>query len=950
QLGDGTTDRSYVPKQIGGADDWSAVTAGDYGGRALRHDGSMRAWGYDDGGAGRFGDGSAAYTQYYSPKMIFTGVPAVGRQPVDVIAGYNHALMLKGDGTLWGWGANQYGQAGGTGTRLSPAPVDAGREWADVSAGLNFTLGLKADGTLWSWGYNNQGQLGHGDQTARSTPAQVGTGADWISVAAGSYSGFALKADGTLWSWGLNTEGQLGHGDYVTWRFTPTQVGTDTDWAEILDAGSHAFALKADGTLWAWGDNFLGRLGLGDEVNRNAPEQVGSFDDWVAASAAGHSLGVRADGTLWAWGRGNNSQLGLGDTENRSVPTQVAGTGWADVAAGSLYSLARKADGTMWAWGANDHGQLGLGDTTSRNTPTRVGSSSGWTGVSTKSFSSYAIDAAGLVYSWGRNDTGQLGLGDTNSRNIPTFTSAAGDVTEPLLLGVRSATHPVPGVAYPLDDFTASVDMYDTGSHIVGYSWVIDQLTDTVPDEIVDTFGVDTLIVAENLAVGTWYLHVRAVDGGANASAVFTRAIMVSEPVVVNAPPVAVVDSYSTAEDTPLSIAAPGVLGNDTDAEDDALTAVKLTDPAHGDLTLSSTGSFAYTPDADYNGTDSFTYKANDTAADSNVATVTITVTPVEDLPPIIKIEGDNRFETAVAASLEAYPDGLDDAGARTVVIATGRNWPDALGGSSLAGALDGPILLVDTNSVPAEVSAEIARLKADKAIILGGTAAVGTPVETALKLQLGTADVTRIAGAGRYETADKIAAKVIELAGASFDGTAFVATGAKFPDALGAAPLAAANAWPLYLANPTTGLSSATKSAMDGVDTVLVLGGTAVVSPAAETYLNTTYGDANVTRLAGADRYETAVKVATWGVDHAGLGWNRVAIATGTNFPDALAGGVLQGRVGSVMLLTKSDALNTYTSAALSTHKADIATVTFFGGLGALPQVVRDQVSGALE
>jgi len=130
----------------------------------------------------------------------------------------------------------------------------------------------------------------------------------------------------------------------------------------------------------------------------------------------------------------------------------------------------------------------------------------------------------------------------------------------------------------------------------------------------------------------------------------------------------------------------------------------------------------------------------------------------------------------------------------------------------------------------------------------------------------------------------------------------------------------------------------------------VLVLGGTAVVSPNVEIYLNTTYGDANVTRLAGPDRYDTAARIATWGVDHAGLGWNRVAIATGENFPDALAGGVLQGRVGSVMLLTKSDSLDPYTAEALSAYKGDITTVTFFGGLGALPQHVRDDVADALE
>lgn len=414
----------------------------------------------------------------------------------------------------------------------------------------------------------------------------------------------------------------------------------------------------------------------------------------------------------------------------------------------------------------------------------------------------------------------------------------------------------------------------------------------------------------------------------------------------LNTPPVAAGDAFETVRDTPLVVAAPGVLGNDTDAEDDTLTAIKVTDPAHGSVTLGLNGSFTYTPAADYRGTDTFTYQANDGTANSNVATVTVTVT----LPPIIPIEGADRFETAVAASLEAYPDGLDDAGARTVVIATGRNWPDALGGSSLAGALDGPILLVDTAAVPADVTSEITRLKADKAIILGGTAAVTGAVEAALKTQLGAGDVTRIAGTNRYETADKTASKVIELRGAAFDGTAFVATGAKFPDALGAAPLAAANAWPLYLANPATGLSAATKAAMNGVDTVLVLGGTAVVLPAVETYLNTTYGDPNVTRLAGADRYDTAAKIATWGVNNAGLGWNRVAIATGTNFPDALAGGVLQGRVDSVMLLTKSDALDPFTAAALSAHKTDITSVTFFGGLGALPQTVRDQVSAALE
>src|SRR5207244_287727 len=118
---------------------------------------------------------------------------------------------------------------------------------------------------------------------------------------------------------------------------------------------------------------------------------------------------------------------------------------------------------------------------------------------------------------------------------------------------------------------------------------------------------------------------------GTLASNTATVTIAVS---AVNSAPGAVNDSYTTAEDTPLTIAAPGVLGNDADADSSTLTAIVVTNPSHGVLVLNANGSFTYTPAANYNGLDSFTYKANDGAADSNVATVTITVNPVND-PPV---------------------------------------------------------------------------------------------------------------------------------------------------------------------------------------------------------------------------------------------------------------------------------------------------------------------------
>lgn len=400
------------------------------------------------------------------------------------------------------------------------------------------------------------------------------------------------------------------------------------------------------------------------------------------------------------------------------------------------------------------------------------------------------------------------------------------------------------------------------------------------------------------------------------------------------------------------TIPAPGLLGNDWDIDGDSLSVQIVSQPVHGTVVAYPNGAYTYTPDGTYeSGPDTFTYRLHDGTVFSEPATATVMVQDLADpepLPPIIPIAGATRFATAVAASLEAYPNGLVLTGARTVVIATGRNWPDALGGSSLAGVLDCPILLVDTASVPGDVADEIDRLEATDAIILGGRSAVAESVFAALELQLGDGNVDRIAGDSRYETADLIAQRVIDLQGPGYDGTAFVATGGKFPDALGAAPLATANGWPLYLVNPLTGISEGTRLAMDKVTDVLVLGGTSAVS--ADVYDELAASSASIERLTGDDRYDTAVTIATWGVNHAGLGWNRVAIATGVNFPDALAGGVFQGRVRSVMLLTGPTALNSRTGAALTAHKADITTVTFFGGTKALPSVVRDQVGAALE
>ncbi len=309
---------------------------------------------------------------------------------------------------------------------------------------------------------------------------------------------------------------------------------------------------------------------------------------------------------------------------------------------------------------------------------------------------------------------------------------------------------------------------------------------------------------------------------------------------------------------------------------------------------------------------------------------------PVKPLPQIIS--GNNRYLTAIKGSQTAFPNGSS-----AVVIATGENFADALGGAGLAGALDGPLLLTQKASLPGPVMTEVGRLNAKKAYILGGTGAVSAQVEASLKTKLGTNNVIRLQGSNRYQTADRVAAETIRVLNTSgtYTGDAFVATGANFPDALGASPIAAAQGMPVFLADPTR----STVPLPASVKRVWITGGTAAVSAPTETSLKRSLGTANVKRLAGGNRFDTAARVAAFGVGR-GMSWEGVGITTGMNFPDALAAGPALGSRGAVMLLTDTNAVPQHTSTALSANKTKISRVTFFGGDAAVPPGVRTTVN----
>ena len=308
-----------------------------------------------------------------------------------------------------------------------------------------------------------------------------------------------------------------------------------------------------------------------------------------------------------------------------------------------------------------------------------------------------------------------------------------------------------------------------------------------------------------------------------------------------------------------------------------------------------------------------------------------------------VSMGGDDRFETAVAISSKAYY-----ATASTIIIANGRNFPDALGGAALAGGYDAPILPCERTYIPSAVANEIKRLGATKAIILGGTSAVSTDVDRALK-NLGVTSITRIGGASRYETARMVAQFSIAHSGNSWDGTAFVATGRNFPDALVSSPIAAARRWPIYLSDPGAYPSVlAAQMKADGVKRVILLGGEGTVSADYEEAMQSTIGDA--IRLGGRDRYATGLLIAQYGVEHAGLTWDAMAIATGQNFPDALAGGILGSTRGTVILLTPSAYLHSEVEGLIREVRDEMGTVHYLGKTGAVSTAVRDKVASLIE
>ena len=401
-------------------------------------------------------------------------------------------LGIRYDGSLWAWGSNEHGNLGigevwvndirwgRLATQPSPVQVGNDYDWTHIATNETHSLGIRADGSLWSWGWNFHGQLGLGDSceqqynwngetsTARFVPTLVCDDYVWTHISAGYYHSLAMREDGTLWAWGDVTGGKLGIGaEYgsvdIFGQFRgepqtrPVQVGTDTDWVYVSAGQDNSFGIKADGSLWGWGWNCCGELGVGDvqheypnywgdlvsgRAPHPSPVRIGEDYGWthVFASAC-HSLGIR-NGRLFSWGWNANNQLGLGAhpgsydgvgrwvPDDQYLPTQVGtDTDWVYVSGGWYNSFGIKTNGSLWSWGQNCCGQLGIGETETDSWgmlldhdklgPIQVGTSTNWVSAGGGWSNSIGLQSDGSVWVWGNNRDGGLGIGTTENQLVP---------------------------------------------------------------------------------------------------------------------------------------------------------------------------------------------------------------------------------------------------------------------------------------------------------------------------------------------------------------------------------------------------------------------------------------------------------------------------------------------------------------------------------------------------
>jgi alpha-tubulin suppressor-like RCC1 family protein len=321
ELGDGATVSSPLPVPVSGLTSAIQVVGSYQGGFALATGGTVWAWGNDD--VEHVGPPDGVLTDSLVPVQVsgLTNVTAIS-------ASGQSGYALRADGTVWAWGYNNVGQLGDNSTLDSPVPVQVSglASIIAISGGGVSGYALRSDGTVWAWGYNSSGQLGNNSTLNSPVPVQVSGLPKVKAIAAGGGSGYALVSGGAVWAWGMNTYGQLGNGGGAD-SHVPVEVSGLSSVTAIAGGEFTGYARRSNGTVAAWGDNEFGQLGNNTDVNSVVPVQVSGLTSVTAISGgAENGYALRSDGTAWDWGSNSAGELGTGTiSEGSEVPVMVVG-------------------------------------------------------------------------------------------------------------------------------------------------------------------------------------------------------------------------------------------------------------------------------------------------------------------------------------------------------------------------------------------------------------------------------------------------------------------------------------------------------------------------------------------------------------------------------------------------------------------------------------------------
>lgn len=320
---------------------------------------------------------------------------------------------------------------------VAPAPAAATVDIPEVSLASmqSGTCVINPDHEIYCWGGNDYGQLGiniFGAPVGIIGP-EATNATNWRALFDSSGNHMcAIKSSGTLWCWGYNAAGQLGLND-ATDRSVPTQVGSDSDWIAGTAGQYNSCAIKSDRTLWCWGQNDFGQAGNGTSGSDLPTPVQADGSNWASVSMGRtHTCAIKTDNSLWCWGDNTDGQLGIGSLVAQTHPTQVSGS-WKQVDTSAdgpgSYTCAIKTDDTLWCWGQGGWAglnTLGTGATTASNAPLEVGGS--WSHIAAGAWTACGIKSADAsLWCWGDGWKGNLATGiaaDENDSEVPV--AAAG--------------------------------------------------------------------------------------------------------------------------------------------------------------------------------------------------------------------------------------------------------------------------------------------------------------------------------------------------------------------------------------------------------------------------------------------------------------------------------------------------------------------------------------------